>query len=186
MSESAADPQVAEAEGQRLFGQGKYRDAADQFCLAQHAYAATGDDLRSAEMLNNAGVAYRRARKHKEAITALEEARRIFAHLGDQPREAQALGNLGGLYSKTKRYDQAETCFLHAISIFQDLDDRGRQSETLRAMAIMQFKRRQYSQAMATYEDAMVFLPNPTPLQQILRFLLRVRGLITRIFSVFK
>jgi tetratricopeptide (TPR) repeat protein len=186
MSETVVDPQTAEAEGQRLFAQEKYRDAADQFCLAQRAYAATGDNLHAAEMLNNAGVAYRRARKNREAVTALEEAQHIFSHSGDRLREAQALGNLGGLYSKTKRYDQAESCFRQAISIFQELDDRGRQSETLRAMAIMQFKRGQRSQAMVIYEDALVFLPNPTLLQRLLRFLLKVRGLIMRVFSVFK
>jgi tetratricopeptide (TPR) repeat protein len=180
MSEMALDPQAAEGEGQHLFAQEKYREAAKRFSLAQSAYADAGNDLKAAEMLNNAGVAYRRCRKHKEAANALEEARVLFARLDDQQREAQVLGNLGGLYSKMKRYDRAEECFHSAIGLFQDLDDRGRQSETIRAMAIMQFKRGQRSEALATYEDALYYLPNPNFLQRLARLLLKIRALILR------
>jgi tetratricopeptide (TPR) repeat protein len=180
MTELASSPQTAEVEGQQLFVQEKYYEAAEQFTLAQGAYADEGDELRAAEMLNNAGVAYRRCRKHKDAAEALEGAAVLFARLGDEPREAQVLGNLGGLYSKMKRYDRAEECFQSAIGRFQELDDRARQSETLRAMAIMRFKRGRRSEALATYEDALYFLPHPNFLQRVARLLLRIRGLILR------
>jgi tetratricopeptide (TPR) repeat protein len=115
----------------------------------------------------------------------MEQAREVFGRLGDQSREAQVLGNLGGLYSQIKRYDRSETCFQAAVRLFQELDDRPRQSETLRAMAIMQFKRGQRSEALATYEDALYFLPNINLLQRFVRFFLKVRGVILR-FSPFK
>jgi tetratricopeptide (TPR) repeat protein len=176
MSATGPDPLTIETEGQRLFEQERYKEAAERFLLAQRAYAEAGKELKAAEMLNNVGVAYRRGRKHKEAVSALEEARQTFAHLGDQQREAQALGNLGGLYSKIKRYAEAEACFQAAIDLFGELDDRTRQAETLRAMAIMQFKRGQRSQALVTYEQGLYFLPNPTSLQRLLRLLLKIRG----------
>jgi tetratricopeptide (TPR) repeat protein len=150
MTETVLNPQTAEAEGQSLFTQERYQEAAEQFSLAHRAYAEAGDELKAAEMLNNIGVVFRRARKHKDAANALEEARQIFSHLGDWQREAQVLGNLGGLYSKMRRYDEAEARFQDAVGLFQQLDDRARQSETLRAMAIMQFKRGQRSKALVT------------------------------------
>jgi tetratricopeptide (TPR) repeat protein len=176
VSETNNDSQTIEARGHRLFAQEKYKETAECFLRAQRAYAEAGDELKAAEMLNNIGVAYRRGRKHKEAASALEEARQAFARLGDQQREAQTLGNLGGLYSKMKRYDEAQTCFQAAVDLFGQLDDRGRQAETLRAMAIMQFKRGQRSEALTTYEHGLYFLPNPTFLQRLLRFLLKLRG----------
>lgn len=185
MSQTVLNPQELVAEGQRLFALEKYDEAAEQFSFAQKAYAEAGDDLKAAEMLNNLGVVWRRARKHEAAVSALEEARQLFARLGDQSREAQVLGNLGGLYSILKRYSESDTCFQAAIEIFQELDDRPRQSETLRAMAIMQFKRGQRSKAFATYEDALYFLPNPGFLQRLTRFLLKIRGAVLR-FSPFK
>ena len=181
MSEAIIDPQTAESEGQRLFTQEEYQEAVEQFSLAQRGYAKAGDELKAAEMLNNVGVVYRRASKHKEAADTLEETRLIFSHLGDQRREAQVLGNLGGLYSKMKRYGEAEACFREAVDLFQELDDRARQSETLRAVAIMQFKRGQRSKAFVTYEDALYFLPNPNFLQRLTRLLLKMRGLILRL-----
>jgi len=185
MGETMPDPQIATEEGQRLFAEEQYKEAAEQFAHAQRAYVEAGDDLKAGEMLNNLGVVYRRAGKHKEASEALEEARETFARLGDQRREAQALGNLGGLYSKMKRYDEAEARFQAAFDVFDELDDRVRQSETLRAMAIMQFKRGQRSKAMTTYEDALYFLPNLNFLQRLTRLLLKIRNLILR-FSPFR
>jgi len=180
MSDETIDPQTAAAEGQNLFEQAELQKAAERFSLAQRAYTKAGNQLKAAEMLNNLGVVYRRDRKHKKAANALEEARQIFAGLGDRPREAQVLGNLGGLYSKMKRYDEAEACFKAAIDLFQELDERVQQSETFRAMAIMQFKRGQRSKALATYEDALYYLPNLNFLQRLTRFLLKVRNVILR------
>lgn len=181
VTETVLDPLAAEAEGRRLFTQGQYEEAAEQFALAHRAYVQAGDDRKAAEMLNNEGVVFRRVRKYEEAAAALEKARQIFVRLLDQSSQAQVLGNLGGLYSIMKRYDESEACFREAVDLFQELDDRARQSETLRAMAIMQFKRGRRSQALATYEDAMYFLPNPSFLQRVTRFLLKIRGLILRL-----
>jgi tetratricopeptide (TPR) repeat protein len=180
MGETAPDSQPAQAKAQRLFEQGQFQEAAAQFSAAQRAYTQAGDSLKAAEMLNNVGVAYRRARKHQQAVGALEEARQIFSHLGDRTREAQTLGNLGALYSKMKRYGEAAASYQQAVDLFQDLDDRAQQSETLRAMAIMQFKRGQRSKAMLTYEDALYYLPHPNLLQRLARFLLKMRGWILR------
>jgi tetratricopeptide (TPR) repeat protein len=175
------DPQTAESEGHRLFADRQYKDAAEKFVLAHRGYAEAEQELKAAEMLNNAGVAYRRTKKHKEAVAAFEQARLVFAKHDDTAREAQVLGNLGGSYSKMKRYDESESCFRQAIDLFGEIDDRPRQAETLRAMAIMQFKCGQRSKALTTYEDALRFLPNLNFLQWLARVLLRIRGLVLRL-----
>jgi tetratricopeptide (TPR) repeat protein len=187
MSETNLDPQVAtssqvaEAKGKQLFAEEQYEEAVEHFLAAQGAFAQAGNKLKVAEMLNNAGVVYRRMGKHQEAAEVLEQACQTFVDLGDQRREAQALGNLGGLYSKMKRYDEAEARFQRALDIFDELDERAQHSQTLQAMAIMRFKRGPRSQAFNLYEEALYFLPNPTFLQRLLRFLLRIRGWVMRI-----
>jgi tetratricopeptide (TPR) repeat protein len=186
MSETNLDPQaassqvIAEAKGKQLFAQEQYEEAVKHFLAAQGAYAQAGNKIKVAEMLNNAGVVYRRLGKHQEAAGVLEQACQTFVELGDQRREAQALGNLGGLYSKMKRYDEAEARFQRALDIFEKLDERVQHSQTLQAMAIMRFKRGPRSQALNLYEEALYFLPNPTFLQRLLRLLLRVRGWLMR------
>ncbi len=181
MSETNFDPQMAEEQGKRLFAQEQYEEAAERFLAAQGAYAQADNKIKVAEMLNNAGVVYRRLGKHQEAAEVLEQACQTFVDLGDQGRQAQALGNLGGLYSKMKRYDEAEARFQRALDIFQELDERVQHAQTLQAMAIMRFKSGPRSQAFDLYEEALYFLPNPTFLQRFLRFLLRIRGWVMRL-----
>lgn len=177
-STTVSDPQELVTKAKNLYAEERYGQAAEQFDLAHQVYAKAGEELEAAEMMNNVGVAYQLARQQEKAAHALKKARESFARLQDRDREAQVIGNLGGLYAKMKRYDDAEACYETAIDIFQELDDRGRQAQTLRALALMQFRRGQRSEALNIYEEALYFLPNPTMLQRIARFLLRIRGLL--------
>lgn len=178
MNETTLDPQTIAAEGQALFAQEQYQEAIARFSQAQQVYAEAGDELKSAEMLNNLGVALRRLDEHPKAAQALETARQIFHQHGDREREAQVLGNLGGLYSKMKQYAQSDTCYKTAVDIFGELDDPVRQAKTLRGMAIMQFKRGDRYDAVFTYQDALYFLPNPTLGQRIARLAAKFTGFI--------
>lgn len=181
MDDTAPSAEAIEAEAQNLFVQEQYEQAAERFALAQSAYAQIGDPLKAAEMLNNLGVAYQQAGRYEQAEAALRDAQHRLAELGDQHREAQALGSLGVLYAGRKRYEEAEDCFNRAIDLFEQLDERALQAETLRVLAVMQFKRGKFSKALATYEDAQYFLPRSGCLYQVLRVLLKLRGVVLRL-----
>ena len=82
--EDTASAQELKEEGLRLFQEGLYQEATAKFERAQEMFAAQGDEIEVAEMVNNLGVTYRVQGKWEEAITALDEARAAFARLRPQ------------------------------------------------------------------------------------------------------
>jgi len=165
--------EALKAEGLRLFEEGLYEEAVERFGEAQELFAAEGDLLAAAEMLNNLGVTYRMLQQWDRARAALEEARATFARAGDREREAQALGNLGGLLASRGERLKAQEYLRQAADIFGELGDKQRQGETLIALGIQMWRSGDRRGGLKTYRDGLTILENPTPQQ---RFLLRVIG----------
>ena len=172
MQQEKLDPQTIEAEGQRLFAQKQYKEAAERFALAQRAFAETGHELKATEMLNNVGVVYRRAGKHKEAANALEEARQTFARLGDQRRQAQALGNLGGLYRASGQIEKAARHFKDALPLFHQLGDSQAESVTWRALSTVRLRQRRWLEAVLAYDSSLTCLKRLSLGQRLFHLLL--------------
>jgi tetratricopeptide (TPR) repeat protein len=172
--------QERKEEGLRLFQEGLYKEAAIAFEQAQEMFAAQGDDVEAAEMVNNLGVICRLQGKWNEAITALEEAKEIFARLGDRTREAQTLGNLGGMYAEKRERDKSKECLRRAADIFAELGDAQRQGETLLALGVQEWKTGDRGGGLATYEAGLHTLEKPTVSQKALRGLLSVRARLLR------
>jgi tetratricopeptide (TPR) repeat protein len=175
MTEKTSAQELKE-EGLRLFQEGLYEEAATAFEQAQEMFAAQGEDVEAAEMVNNLGVICRLQGKWDEAIAALEEAKEIFARLGDRSREAQTLGNLGGLYAEKRERDRSKECLRQAADIFADLGDAQHQGETLLALGVQKWKTGDRTGGLATYEAGLHTLEEPTVSQKTLRGLLSVRA----------
>lgn len=172
--------QESKEEGLRLFQEGLYKEAAAKFGQAQETFAAEGDEIEAAEMVNNLGVIHRMQGEWDEAIAALDEARAAFVRLGDRDREAQALGNLGGLYASKGERDKAKECLRQAADIFAELGDDQRQGEILLALGVQMWKTEGRSAGLTTYEAGLQTLRKPTAGQKTLRGLL---GLRTRLLG---
>ncbi|MFQ6101857.1 MAG: tetratricopeptide repeat protein [Anaerolineae bacterium] len=180
MVESTASAQELKEEGLRLFQEGLYEEAAARFKQVQGMFAAEGNEIEAAEMVNNLGVIYRLHGKWDEAIAALDEARAAFARLGDRSREAQALGNLGGLYASKGERDEAQGCLRQAADIFAELGEAQHQGETLLALGVQMWKAGDRSGGLATYEAGLRTLQRPTTSQKTLRTLLGLRTRLLR------
>jgi len=163
------------AEGLRLFNEGLYEEAIDRFGKAQEVFAAEGNGLEAAEMLNNLGVVYRLTQKWDQAQAALEEANAAFARIGDRSREAQALGNLGGLLASQGERLRAQEYLRKAADLFGELEDTQHQGETLLALGEQMWKAGDRRGGLAAYEAGVQMLDRPTPQQKIMRSLLKVR-----------
>jgi tetratricopeptide (TPR) repeat protein len=163
-------------EGLRLFQEGLYEEAAVKFRQAQEMFAAAGNEVEAAEMVNNLGVLHRVQGEWNEAIAALDEAKAIFARLGDRSREAQTLGNLGGLYASQGEREKAKECLRQAADIFAELSDAQRQGETLMALGVQLWKTGDRSGGLAAYETGLRVLQKPTASQKTLRGLLSMRS----------
>jgi len=168
--------QELKEEGLRLFQEGLYEEAIVQFEKAKNAFAAEGNDVEVAEMVNNLGVIYRMLGQWDEAIAALEEAKSTFVRLGDRSREAQTLGNLGGLYASKGERETSNECLRQAADIFSELGDEQRYGETLLALGVQEWKKGDRSEGLATYESGLHTLQKPTTSQKALRGLLGLRN----------
>lgn len=167
-------------EGMRLFEEGLYQEAAERFGQAQEAFAAQGNQIEAAEMLNNLGVTYRLLHQWAQAREALEEARAAFARLGDRNREAQTLGNLGGLLASRGDRLRAQEYLRQAADGFAAVGDIQRQAETLLALGTQMWKAGDRQGGMATYEAGLLLLDKPTVQHKALRTLLRLRTRLLR------
>ncbi len=167
--------QELKEEGLRLFQEGLYEEAATKFGQAQEMFAAEGNEVEAAEMVNNLGVIYRLQGKWDEATTSLDEARAAFVRLGDRDREAQTLGNLGGLHANRDERAKAQECLRQAADIFAGLGDAQRQGEALLALGVQMWKAGDRNAGLTTYEAGLQTLRKPTASQKTLRGLLSLR-----------
>lgn len=174
MSEVLSARDVKE-EGLRLFHEGLYPEAASSFKEAREMFAAEGDKVEAAEMLNNLGVVHRMERDWEKAIAALEDAREAFAALGDHSREAQVLGNLGGLYASQGQREAATECLRGAADAFAELGDDQRRGETLLALGVQKWKSGDRQEGLVTYQAGLEMLEKPSAGQKALRGLLHLR-----------
>jgi tetratricopeptide (TPR) repeat protein len=172
---NAASAQELKEEGLRLFREGLYEEALTKFRQAQEGFAAEGNDIEAAEMVNNLGIIHRMLGQWDEAIAALDEAKATFVRLGDRGREAQSLGNLGGLYASRGERDKATECLRQAADIFDELDDAQHLGETLQALGVQMWKTGDRSGGLAAYEAGLHSLEKPSISQRTLRSLLGLR-----------
>ena len=176
MTDETALAQELKEEGQRLFNEGLYEEAESKFNHAREKFAAEGNEIEAAGMVNNLGLIYQWKHEWDEAIAVLEEARATFARLGDQSREAQTLANLSRSYARKGKLDEAEECLRQAADIFGELGDEQRQGETLLEMGRQRWKAGDRSSSLATYETGLHTLEKPTMSQKALRGLLGLRN----------
>ncbi len=85
------------------------------------------------------------------------------------------MGNLGGLYASRGERDEARECLRQAAEIFAGQGDAQRQGETLMALGVQMWKSGDRSGGLATYEEGLHGLQNPTAGQKLLGGLLRLR-----------
>lgn len=175
MVDKIASARELKEEGLRLFQEGLYEEAVAKFKEAREKFAAEGNDIEVAEIVNNLGVISRMQGQWDDAITALEEARATFMRLDDRSREAQTLGNLGGLYASKGERDKAQECLHQAADIFADLGDEQRHGEILLALGVQEWKTGDRSGGLATYEAGLHTLEKPTAGQRALRGLFGLR-----------
>jgi tetratricopeptide (TPR) repeat protein len=178
--EKMTSAQELKQEGLRLFQEGLYEEAITRFGQAQERFAAEGNEIEMAEMMNNLGEIYRRQGEGDEAKAALDEARATFVRLGDRSREAQTLANLSRLYAGRGERDKAEECLRQAADIFAGLGDAQRQGETLLELGKQMWKAGDRSRGLAAYEAGLRTLQKPTVGQKALRGLSNLR---TRLLS---
>lgn len=174
----ANEPSDLKEEGLRLFKDGAYQEAIEQFDLAQQGFSQAGQKLDAAEMLNNMGVIHRIEGRLADAARMLEQAKEIFAQVGDRDREAQVLGNLAPLYKKQGDADKALEVYKQAADVFGEIGDKDKQGEILMALGLLQFEKGKRTEGLAAYETGLQMVSHPTGAQKRAQTMLKLRKAI--------
>ncbi len=146
--------EVAFSLGQSLYGQGRYREAAEKF---REANALRDDD---ASVINYLGIALHQAGHYAEAEPLLNRALAISEKsLGaDHSNTATSLNNLALLFASQGKYAEAEPLFKRAIAISEKSlgADHPDTAMSLSNLALLFASQGKYADAEPLYKRALV------------------------------
>jgi tetratricopeptide (TPR) repeat protein len=126
--------------GKESYKKGKFPEAAGYFKAAAEGFQAAGDPLSSAEMANNASVAYLKAGDYQAALEAVEGTEGIFNSAGDMRRRAMAIGNQAAALESLNRIDEAILMYEQADNLFKEIGEHELRAPILQSLSTLQFK----------------------------------------------
>ncbi len=117
--------------GQVHFARGEVQSAVDRFEESLLLARSLEDHQLTARLLNDRGVAARRAGSPELALASYEEAQALAHRIGDGREETAALNNLGAFYKGILELDRALDTFDRALRGWRRLEDRAGEAGTL-------------------------------------------------------
>lgn len=152
----------------------QWGDAAQGFVAARAAYSDLGDELKAAEMGNNACVAFIQAGDPVLALETVDGTAQTFDRLGDPKRAAQAVGNQASALEATGRIDEAERAYVAAADRFKKLGEADARADTLKALSQLQLKRGRAVDALASMQQGLEGGQKLSLRERFLRWLARI------------
>lgn len=173
MSEARSPQKIAE-EGKSAYQNGDFMNAAQLFEAARQGYETAGDSLTSAEMANNASVAYVQAGEADAALKAVEGTPAIFAAAGDLRRQGMALGNYAAAMEGLNRLQEAAEYYQQSAEVLQQAGEDQLRANVLQSLSTLQFRTGKQLQALASMQAGLEGMKKPNPRQRILKRLLDI------------
>ena len=139
----------------KLYQQGAYIRAAEEFNTLAQAYYKEGDHLSAAEMLNNKCVALLMADDARGALDAAQGTEIVFANADDNARHAMALGNQAACQEELANYQEAIILYESAAELFKDIGDNEHYSLVKGKISSIQLISGNKIHALLTMKDAL-------------------------------
>jgi tetratricopeptide (TPR) repeat protein len=163
-----------EDSGSSAYKSERWSDAAQGFLAARAGYVDRGDELKAAEMGNNACVAFLKAGNPRLALEAVDGTAQTFDRLGDTKRAAQAMGNQASALEANGRTDEAERAYAAAADRFKKLGEAEARADTLKALSQLQLKRGRAIDALASMQQGLEGSQKLSIRERFLRWLARI------------
>jgi len=173
MSEALSVENLAK-EAKATYQRGDYLEAAKKFEAARHAYEAANDVLNAAEMGNNASVAFLQANEAEMAYKSVEGTSEIFSQAGDLRRQGMALGNLASALEALDRNEEAMEIYQQSAAVFEQAGEDQLRATVLQSLSMLQFRSGKQLQALASMQNGLDGVKQPTIKQSFLKKLLRI------------
>ncbi len=174
MSNSHLSAEDFETMGKSHFQNHRALEAAEAFKSAEMAYRDRGDDLKAAELANNASVAYIKAGMADEGLQSVEGTPQIFAAAGDIKRQGMALGNLGAALEALGRNEDAISAYQESAEALSRAGEDQMQLSVVQSISMLQLKAGHQLQALATMEGGLQKIKKPNTKEKFLKRLFKV------------
>ena len=171
--EKTFSPQELKKEAERAYKKKNYLSAAKAFQAAAEGYSHNGAQLDSAEMFNNASVAYLQADQPKSALEAALGTDDTFAAEDDLRRQAIALGNQAAAYEALDDLDAAAQAYQNSADLLKEVGDHELRPTVMQSLSTVQLRQGQQMEAIVTMQAGLDDVENPGIKQKLLKKVLR-------------
>jgi len=173
MSEAQSPEELAK-KGKSEFKKGDHLAAAHTFEAASQGYRVSGKLLDSAELANNASVAYLQAGEAPEALRIVEGTPEVFEQSGDLRRQGMALGNYASALEALDRLDEASESYRHSAEILEQAGEDQLRANVMHSLSTLQLRSGRQLQALASMHSGIDGVKKPSPRQRMLKRLLNI------------
>ena len=167
------DPDQLAGQGKLAFDNKNFIEASEYFRKSAEAYAAAGDGLMSAEMLNNTSVALLQAGKPQPALDAAMGTELVFEAAKDIRRQGMALGNQASALDGLNRYGEAIAAYERSAELFAQAGEGDLRAMVMKSAAAIKLKTGRISESAFKMMGSLDVKDNPTFFERILKFFLR-------------
>jgi len=157
---------------QAAYQQQNYPLAATLFQEAAQVYQQSGEELLSAEMLNNCSVAHLKAGAAELALQAAQGTDLVFANAGQRQKQAMALANQAAALEASQHLEEALNLYLQSSQILKDINDQELRPYVLQCIAALQLRTGRQVDALLSSEVALDMKKKLSVRERVLKKLL--------------
>ncbi len=152
-----------------LFKRKKYLEAARLFESIAGSFQETGDDAKSAEMKNNASVAYLLAGDAQKSFKMAQDTHLIFEKSQDWKNYGLALGNQASALENLGKKDQALEYYEIAAEKLKEAGEKESRAYVLKRISALQVQRGEQFEALGSMTAALHNLPKLSRREKFLK-----------------
>jgi tetratricopeptide (TPR) repeat protein len=160
-------------DAQKAYKKKDFLVAASAYQSAASIYAATGDDLAAAEMLNNSSVAFLQAGELELALNSTKGTEVTFAESNDPRRQAIALGNQAAALEAMGKLEESVTLYETSADLLKQCGDLESYTVVQQSLSGVQLRLGRHLEALASMQVGLDSIERPTAKQKLVKKILR-------------
>lgn len=172
MGEAITTEQLSK-EAERAYKAKDYIAAAQAYEAAADAYSHLDEIIQSAEMRNNASVAYLQGKQAQKAFDAAENTDQVFAEAGDFRKQAIALGNQAAALEALNQLEAAANKYQESSSLLKQIGDHELRPTVMQALSGVQLRLGQQMDALVSMQAGLDEIEKPNLKQKLAKKILR-------------
>ncbi len=162
-------------QAQAAYQAGDYSDAASLFEQAASQYQTQSMLLDSAEMKNNQSVSLLMAGKAEQALQVVLGTADIFAQAKDFRRQGLAVGNEAAAHDALNHPQEAIRLYRQSANLLEQAGEDQMRAMVLKSLSVLQVKQGGFIDAVASMQDSVSGVKNPTFTQKLLKKFIQFR-----------